>query len=255
MEKIGSHIKRFGNRVMSVLTIAIVAVLTMLVLCSGYNDAEAALVSPALSMTDKDSTEWSIEMDSTALFVFGKLNNLANYYDSVSNAKKIQLMVDSIENVKSDLIEEVSGYIRKYAPKSRMSAANIVEQCLENDFDLPLLLSQAHQETHFATCGSNNCFGLKNGKRYTHPDQCVKDYISLMQRRYIINRTVEEALKSNLRLENGRGYYSETATYSKTISGLRDNILRDTRIAILVDSIKDFNIQIENLMTNIGDEV
>jgi len=53
MEKIGSHIKRFGNRVRSVLTIAIVAVLTMLVLCSGYNGADAALVSSYPIMTDK----------------------------------------------------------------------------------------------------------------------------------------------------------------------------------------------------------
>ena len=254
MEKIGSHIKRFGNRVRSVLTIAIVAVLTMLVLCSGYNGADAALVSSYPIMTDKDSTVSPIKMDSAALFVFRDLNGLIKYHDSVSNEKKIQLIVDSIENVKSDLIGEVSGYIRKYAPKSRMSAANIVDQCLEKDFDLPLLLSQAHQETHFATCGSNNCFGLMNGKRYTHPDQCVEDYISLMQRRYIINRTVDEALESNLRLEKGGGYYSETPTYSKTISGLRNNIIRDTRIAILVDSINDLNMQIEILKKDV-DEV
>ena len=253
MEKIGSHIKRFGNRIKSVLTIAIVAVLAMLVLCSGYNDADAALVTPSLVMTHKDSTVSPIKMDSAALFVIRDFNGLI-YFDSVSNAKKIQLIIDSIENVKSDLIGEVSGYIRKYAPKSRMRAANIVEQCLEKDFDLPLLLSQAHQETHFATCGSNNCFGLKNRKRYTHPDQCVEDYISLMQRRYIINRTVDEALKSNLRLERGRGYYSESPTYSKIISGLRNNIIRDTRIAILVDSINDFKIQIEILKKDV-DEV
>ena len=255
MEKIGSHIKRFGNRVMSVLTIAIVAILAMLLLGSGYNNADAALVSPYMYGSYRDSTELFIEMDTTALFKNLNVQYLIEYYDSVSNAKKIQLLVDSVNNVKSDLIEEVGGYIRKYAPKSRMSAANIVEQCLEKNFDLPLLLSQAHQETHFATCGSNNCFGIKNKKKYTHPDQCVEDYISLMQRRYIINRTVEEALKSNLRLEKGGGYYSETATYSKSISGLRNNILRDTRIAILVDSIRDFESEILKLKEDIEDEV
>jgi hypothetical protein len=66
--------------------------------------------------------------------------------------------------------------------------------------------------------------------------------------------SLDEALKSNLRLEKGRGYYSETPTYSKIISGLRNNIIRDTRIAILVDSINDFKIQIEILKKDV-DEV
>ena len=172
-----------------------------------------------------------------------KTRNLINdstiYKDSVGDS--LQIYMDSVEQIKTNLIYEVNDYIVSVAPRSRMSAEHIVNQCLEHDFDITLLLSQGHLETHFATCGSNNCFGLSK-KRYSHPDYSVHDYIDLMKRKYIINRTTEQLLASNVHQENNRkALYSSSSTYGIKVSKIRNDIIKNTNIQDLFENIKEMN--------------
>lgn len=159
--------------------------------------------------------------------------------DSVGDL--LQIYKDSVEQIKTNLIYEVNDYIASVAPRSRMSAEHIVNQCIKHDFDITLLLSQGHLETHFATCGSNNCFGLSK-KKYSHPDYSVYDYIDLMKRKYIINRTTEQLLASNVRQENNRkAVYSTSSTYGSKVSKIRNNIIKNTNIQDLFENIQEMN--------------
>ena len=154
-----------------------------------------------------------------------QLNSISPVADS------LQILKDSVEQIKGDLIDEVDEYISFMAPKSKMSAEHIVEQCIEMDFDITLLLSQGLQETRFATCGSKNCFGLA-GKKYKNLNDAVDDYISLMKRKYIINRTTDQLLESNICMENNRHtfYSGNPPAYSKKIRSIRNKIIESTEI-------------------------
>lgn len=166
-----------------------------------------------------------------------------NIKDSVSDS--LQIYKDSVEQLRADLIKEVNDYIDSVAPKSKMTAEYIVEKCEEHDFDITLLLSQGHLETHFATCGSNNCFGLYVKKRYSHPNKSVDDYIELMQSRYVKNRTTEQLIAANFKMENSKKYgYSSCRDYGNRISSIRKNIIKKTDIKELFEELMEMNEQI-----------
>lgn len=155
-----------------------------------------------------------------------------------------QIKTDSLNGIKENLIKEVFDYIKKVAPRSKMNAHNIVNACLEQEFDITLLLSQGHQETHFATCGSNNCFGIV-GKRYAHPDESVSDYIDLMQRRYVGTKTTEQVIASNFKLIGSKStHYSTSSGYGSLIASIRKDIMTNTNIYQLFNDVIELNRQI-----------
>ena len=121
--------------------------------------------------------------------------------DSTYSVSDVKETIDSLKNnlesvliLRENLISEVDGYIHSVAPRSKMSATNIIDICLQYEYDITMLLCQGHLETHFGTTG-RNVFGIV-GKRYTHPDQAVQDYVKLMSSKYIINRSTEEVLRA-----------------------------------------------------------
>lgn len=161
---------------------------------------------------------------------------------------RLERLTDSVTVIRDSLHSEVSGYIRKTAPKSKMTAEHIIGLCEEHEFDITLLLTQGHLETHFGvTNPRNNVFGLYN-KRYAHPDSAVIDYIRLMKRRYIVNRTVDEALASNMNVEGSRKYfYSESETYCQHLTKIRNKIIKNTSIKTLFDNLCIINREIEKI--------
>ena len=161
-------------------------------------------------------------------------------FEQIKERPESEIITDSFLQVKDNLIEEVALYINKNAPKSRMSAVNIVELCLKNEFDISLLMSQAHQETHFGTTG-RNVFGIY-GKRYAHPDSAVLDYINLIKSRYIINRSTEEFIASGMTYENNRkAKYAGDPNYPHRIHVLRSNIVSNTNIYTLYNNLLSLN--------------
>lgn len=173
----------------------------------------------------------SISFDSE--IISKKLDSINQRNDSIA------MMQDSADKLKDSLITEVDRYIRNVAPRSKMNADNIVNQCIDAEYDISLLLSQAHLETHFGSCGSHNVFGIY-GKRYKHPDHAVEDYISLMTSKYIINRTPEELIRSNFTMENNRrAKYAGNPNYGKEIGNIRKNIINNTEIHNIWVSMMD----------------
>lgn len=196
--------------------IATIGVATICFLCSLFYSSDSYAKEPVSSATKVD-------------FV-AKLCRI--YTDSI-NVYDVKL--DSIQN---RLINEVDNYIQTYSKNSKMSGENIVIKCIENDYDIPLLMAQAHQETHFGEGNKrNNVFGIV-GKRYSHPDKAVDDYISLMKRKYIINRTPEQLIKSGFRLEKGKGKYAADTSYGAVIGKIRNNIIKNTEIFTLYNEYK-----------------
>jgi hypothetical protein len=163
--------------------------------------------------------------------------------DSTYSVLDVKETIDSLKNnldsvliLRENLISEVDGYIRSVAPHSKMSATNIIDICLQYEYDITMLLCQGHLETHFGTTG-RNVFGIV-GKRYTHPDQAVQDYVKLMSSKYIINRSTEEVLRAGVNMENNKkAKYAGNPNYGRELTGIRNNILKSTNILKLFNEL------------------
>lgn len=160
----------------------------------------------------------------------------------------IQILNDSIFNVKSKLYKEVDDYIKKCSPKSRMSGKLIADLCLEYDFDIPMLLAQAQAETNFGIGNRrNSVFGIYN-KSYAHPNDAVIDYIKLMQKSYIKNRSVDKALAMGMNVEGSSKYrYAGDPNYCTKIKAIRSRIIRGTEIKFLHNYYRELLMRLERI--------
>lgn len=166
---------------------------------------------------------------------------------NVHYAYKIISYRDSVKKMKHSLISEVHSYITKNAKKNKMSATYIVNKCIDKRFDISLLLSQAHLESHFGdNMKGNSCFGMK-GKGFINTNHAVDEYIKLMQTKYIISRTPEQLIAANFNIEGSSKYRYAGPGYGNRIKSIRKNIINTTRIHQLFYSIQNMNTQIAML--------
>lgn len=170
--------------------------------------------------------------------------------DSVYSVQEVEETIDSLKSkmdsvliIKESLVSEVSDYIRSVAPRSKMSALNIVDICIEHNYDITLLLCQGHLETHFGTAG-RNVFGIV-GQRHSHPDDYVQGYVNLMKSKYIINRTTEQLLAANVNMEKNRAAkYAGNPEYGKLLTGIRKDILNKTNIMPLFRQLQSLRSEL-----------
>ena len=233
----------FNNRIKTMLTIAVLTIVSCVSLfatdtCARPGANERFLKSDSV-IYYYDSP---IELDSEMNYVTVPFGDTENLYLADSVVDSLCIYKDSAEYIRQNLITEVGYYISRYAPRSKMSAEYIVDACLDKEFDITLLMAQGHLETHFATRGSNNCFGIGNRKRYKHPNESVDDYLDLMKRKYVINRTTEQLLASNVRMENSKSsYYSSQSSYGAKVKKIRDDIKQNTNIHELFYDLLEVN--------------
>ena len=146
--------------------------------------------------------------------------------------QKDSLMIEtSLSAAYDSLVSSIDKYIKEVSPKSRMSADNIANLSIKHEYDIPLLLAQAHLESRFGTHTgrTNSVFGVIR-RKFSHPDESVEDYIKLMKTKYLVTRTPEEALAKGMTLESGGGRYAEDPQYCYKIRKIRNAILRDWKI-------------------------
>ena len=156
---------------------------------------------------------------------------------------------DSIDSVQKELIICVDNYMRKYHPTTKLSAANIVNLCIEYDYDIPLLLSQARQESCFGKkTRGNSVFGVVS-RTYSHVNNSVEDYIILMKTKYVNKRTPEQCIASGFYVEGSKKYkYAGSPTYAKTIANHRTNIIKTTPIQELHNQIREYQIERDSML-------
>lgn len=176
------------------------------------------------------------------------LTNQLNYSSTktVEVAEVAENIIKSEEDIRRNLIAEVNNYIKQAAPKSKVSAAVIVDLCIKHDFDISLLLAQGHIESHFATAGrakrTNSVFGVgafDNGKNlytYKDPNESIEPYIRLVKDKYlrynsfddeitVRERNINELLNRNYRSKGG-ALYAQSPNYGSKVKGVRNKINR-----------------------------
>lgn len=229
------------HRVYSVFTVSIVAVIVM--------SANALNLSPTTAFaakTTKSSQQPIVKLTTKAVQPKLAVSNTAPQKNAHYRYKIISYK-DSVNKMKHSLILEVHSYITKNAKKSKMSASYIVNRCIDKRFDISLLLSQAHLESHFGdNMKSNSCFGMK-GKGFINTNHAVDEYIKLMQTKYIISRTPEQLIAANFNIEGSSKYRYAGPGYGNKIKSIRKNIIKTTRIHQLFYSIQHMNTQIAML--------
>ena len=157
----------------------------------------------------------------------------------------IYLYCDTIFNIKKELINEVDMYMVKNSRRPKMSAEHIVSVCEDKRFDICLLLSQAQQESSFGyKMAGNSCFGVISNK-YKNTDSAIDDYVRIMQKHYIIDRSPEELIKSNFHMEkNKKAKYAGDPAYGKRIGQIRNGIIKNTNIHKLYTQLIFMNEQL-----------
>lgn len=186
------------------------------------------------------------------LFACSNNNAEISYCDTFIVQKTHQVKdtinyMDSIDSLRKQLIFSVDSYMRNFYPKTKLSSEHIVDMCIKHDFDIPLLLSQALQESCFGkVTRGNSVFGVQK-RRYSHVNESVDDYIRLMKKSYVRNRTPEECIAMNFNVEGSRKYrYAGDSNYGRTIKRHRTRIIRDTEIKDLHEKIMEYQDRLDS---------
>ena len=203
----------------------------------------AALTSCAKSANNNEKERITVSHPEDSVVVNDSIYSVSDVVNTIDSLKN---NLDSVLILRDNLISEVDGYIRSVAPKSKMSAQNIVDICLQNEYDITMLLCQGHLETHFGTAG-RNVFGVY-GQRHNHPDKYVENYVKLMSTKYIVNRSTEEVLRANVNMEHNRkARYASNPNYGSALTSIRNNILRTTNILTLFNQLLDIRKSISGV--------
>ena len=159
------------------------------------------------------------------------------------NSKKQIDFESERKRLRAQKIEEVENLMRFVAetngrdPKTiKLSAENIVNMCEKHNFSLPLLLAQAHLESHFGTTPrarrTNSVFSVgsyDDGRNVYKPstqDESVENYILTIKKYYLANKTLDELL-SNGGFVNNRGQrYASDKKYEQKIRQTMNGLIK-----------------------------
>lgn len=150
-----------------------------------------------------------------------------------SNLYKEQKLAAERDSLKQELEDGVRNYIRSQFPSSKLSAEKLVNECVNNDFDLILALAQGQIESGFGTVGSAkrtgsvwNVGAYENQTprcRYRHPNESIRPYIKLVKKRYLGDRKKVKHLLNDYKDINGHKYAS-AGNYEAKLSSLYNYI-------------------------------
>lgn len=178
-----------------------------------------------------------------------------------AKVRDLQLKTDS---AKAMLANEISKYINKVAPKSKLNSRNIIDLCDKYDVDIRLVLAQGHIESHFGTKGTakrtNSVFNvgaydghsankqIKNGYGFTHPDYSVEPYLKLLKERYLVNNKTEQDLLKRFVDKNGNRYAS-APQYESFLRAKWRHFDNKTNISKTYNEYNNFKKQLKDITT------
>lgn len=232
------------HRVYRVFTVSIVAMMIISIIILNL------CTTAAFAAKTKNSLDSCIMINTQIIYSKLQKNNKSKVIKEIHNTNKIVLYKNSIKIMKCSLISEVQNYIDKNAKKHKMHATYIVNKCIKKQFDISLLLSQAHLESNFGdNMEGNSCFGMK-GYRFPTIMHAIDAYIELMQTKYMLTRTPEQLISSNFTVENSTKYKYAGYGYGDKIKKIRKNIINNTKIHKLFHKIQNMNKLIAKLEEN-----
>lgn len=154
----------------------------------------------------------------------------------------------------NNLIDATQAYIDMIAPRSSVSAENIINLCDSYNIDLCFVLAQAQAESHFGTRGiaskTHSIFNVKaydwttadamirNGHGYSHPDDSVEPYIRLLKNEYLIDgRTTDDLLNNYVNYNGDR--FASSKTYESQLRSIYKKICSTTDIYELYNQYQE----------------
>ena len=159
--------------------------------------------------------------------------NSKNEIDFESERKRLRAQkIVEVDNLMK-FVAETNGRDPKMI---KLSAENIVKMCEKHNFSLPLLLAQAHLESHFGTTArarrTNSVFSIgsyDDGRNVYKPntqDESVENYILTIKRYYLADKTLDELL-TNGGFVNDRGQrYASDKKYEQKIRQTMNGLIK-----------------------------
>lgn len=177
--------------------------MTMLLLSMGIGTVGSALVLMQHTFPEEYSTmkhKMKIEFQKSAKE--SKDTNTAQYNFEEERKRLREQKISEIDNFMKYVAE-----LNDRDPKTiQLSAEHIVNMCDKYNFPLPLLLAQAHLESHFGTTSrarrTNSVFSVgsyDDGRNIYKPstqNESVENYIKTIQNYYLCNKSVDDLLKN-----------------------------------------------------------
>lgn len=159
--------------------------------------------------------------------------NSKNEIDFESERKRLRAQkIKEVDNLMK-FVAETNGRDPKMI---KLSAENIVKMCEKHNFSLPLLLAQAHLESHFGTTArarrTNSVFSIgsyDDGRNIYKPntqDESVENYILTIKKYYLADKTLDELL-TNGSFVNDRGQrYASDKKYEQKIRQTMNGLIK-----------------------------
>ena len=166
------------------------------------------------------------------------------YVSHRKNIAKIDTiqMKDSIQN---KLINEVSLYIKRQAPKSHQFIPKyLVQAALSNNIDICFMMAQTQIETCYGTMGAGressrrSMFGIIQ-KKYPSYEEAINHYCEVLKTRFLVKGKTEQHLLSKYVTTRG-GRYAENPRYEIELRTAYNHIKRTTNIYSLQEEYKRF---------------
>ena len=156
------------------------------------------------------------------------------YVSPVENVTKIDT-VQIKDSLKNELIEEVSRYIKKQAPKSHQFIPKyLVHAGLDNDIDICFMMAQTQIETCYGTTGAGresarrSMFGIIK-KRYPNYESAINHYCEVLNKHYLVKGRTEQHLMTKYVTGTG-GRYAGNPNYETELRIAYNHIKRTTNV-------------------------
>ena len=175
----------------------------------------------------------------------GILDKIKSLWQNIKN-KDAQvtdkMKEDAVDPNFKEKVEALTAYMETAAKNQRydpnailITPEAMIKACNQTNFDLPLLIAQAHLESCFGLTPrarrTNSVFSVgsydsgKNAATYSSQDACILPYINLMKDNYLRDRSVDDLLKPGAFVNGQNMRYASDKTYENKVKSIRNRII------------------------------
>ena len=176
--------------------------------------------------------------------------NTPEYKDApieyVSSKQNVITNIDTIQtkdNIKNELISEVSKYVKKQAPHSHQFIPKyLVQAGISNNIDICFMMAQTQIETCYGTTGAGretsrrSMFGVIK-RKYPNYEEAINHYCEVLKRYYLVKGKTEQHLMVKYTTRTG-GKYAGDPYYERSLRAAYNHIKRTTNIYSLQEEYK-----------------